>query len=207
MDNKAYLDQIAVKGKNATNKEPLLSPLMIKLLVAGVIMLITVIIVGAIFNSANDKITQSYERLYLRISQMCGNQGPYNKYSKFINSSNLAALANQLETSLTNTNKDLSGQWSSLKVNTTSITKTVMSEETGSFSAYMAQLEKASIAGEMDAYYSSQTANRIMQIKTIEQQILQKTKNKALPAILSNSISDLDILYEKFRDFNDTLYD
>ena len=60
MDNKAYLDQIAVKGKNATNKEPLLSPLMIKLLVAGVIMLITVIIVGAIFNSANDKITQSY---------------------------------------------------------------------------------------------------------------------------------------------------
>ena len=82
-----------------------------------------------------------------------------------------------------------------------------MSEETGSFSAYMAQLEKASIAGEMDAYYSSQTANRIMQIKTIEQQILQKTKNKALPAILSNSISDLDILYEKFRDFNDTLYD
>ena len=171
MDNKAYLDQIAVKGKNATNKEPLLSPLMIKLLVAGVIMLITVIIVGAIFNSANDKITQSYERLYLRISQMCGNQGPYNKYSKFINSSNLAALANQLETSLTNTNKDLSGQWSSLKVDTTS------------------------------------TANRIMQIKTIEQQILQKTKNKALPAILSNSISDLDILYEKFRDFNDTLYD
>ena len=41
MDNKAYLDQIAVKGKNATNSGPLLSPLMIKLLIAGAIMLIT----------------------------------------------------------------------------------------------------------------------------------------------------------------------
>ena len=46
MDNQSYLDQIAVKGKNSINSEPLLSPVMMKLLIAGVIALITIIIVG-----------------------------------------------------------------------------------------------------------------------------------------------------------------
>ena len=191
MDNKAYLDQIAVKGKNATNSRPLLSPLMIKLLIAGAIMLVTLIVVAVMFNNTNDKLTQSYERLYLRITQLCGTKGPYKQYSTFINSSDLAAYANQLETSLTNTANRLS--------------KDVKNEETTSFNSYMHRLEEASVNGQMDSYYSSLTANQIMQLETLEQQILKKTKNKSLPAILEQSISELDKLYERFRDFNSTL--
>ena len=205
MDNKSYLDQIAVKGKNASNSEPLHSPVMIKLLIAGVIMLITIIIVAVMFNNTNAKLTQSYERLYMRITQMCGSKGPYKKYSSFILSSDLTAYANQLETSLTNTTNSLSPVWKSLEVDKSNITKEVKTEETATFNTYMRRLEEASVSGQMDEYYSSQTANQIMQLKTLEEQVLKKTKNKSLPGILEQSISELDKLYEKFRDFNNSL--
>ena len=48
MDNKAYLDQIAVKGK--VKSGPIFTPMLIKLIAAGVVMLITMIIVGSVIS-------------------------------------------------------------------------------------------------------------------------------------------------------------
>ncbi|MBO4855271.1 hypothetical protein J5500_02600 [Candidatus Saccharibacteria bacterium] len=205
MDNQSYLDQIAVKGKNTSNSEPLLSPVMMKLLIAGVIMLITIIIVGVMVSNTNAKLTQSYERLYLRISQMCDSKGPYRKYADFISSSTLASHANRLETSLLGTTKDYTALLGKLKVEKNNISKDVKNEETKTFNTYMGQLERASLSGQMDEYYSSQTANRIMQIVSLEKQVLNKTDNDALKNILNQSLGDLEGLYENFRDFNDTL--
>lgn len=205
MDNQSYLDQIAVKGKNVSNNEPLLSPLMIKLLIAGVIALITIIIVGVMVSNTNAKLTQSYERLYLRISQMCDSKGPYRKYADFISSATLASHANRLETSLLGTTKDYKALLGKLKVEEKNITKDVKTEETKTFNTYMAQLERASLSGQMDEYYSSQTANRIMQIVSLEKQVLNKTDNDALKNVLNQSLGDLQDLYENFRDFNDSL--
>ena len=205
MDNKSYLDQIAVKGKNSSKSEPLLSPVMIKLLIAGVIALITIIIVGVMISNTNSKLTQSYERLYLRLSQMCDSNGPYKKYARFISSSTLASHALSLETTLTTTNKTLESMLSKLDVDKTNITKEVKSEETKTFNNYMTQLDNASISDQMDAYYSSQTANRIMQIVTLEKQVLKKTKSESLPGLLTTSINDLESLYEDFKNFNDSL--
>jgi len=205
MDNQAYLDQIAVKTKKSLSDSPIFTPLIIKLLVASVITLITIIVVGSIISGANAKTTQSYERLYLRVSQMCGNRGPYQTYERNINSSTLSAHANRLETSLINTNKDLDSTLTRLGLKKDAITKTVQNEETTAFNNYMSQLQRASISGQMDAYYSSQTANQIMQIISIERQILSKTNDDTLKSILNSSIGDLESLYENFRDFNDTL--
>jgi hypothetical protein len=205
MDNQSYLDQIAVKGKNTTNSEPLLSPVMIKLLIAGVIALITIIIVGVMINNTNAKLTQSYERLYLRISQMCDSKGPYKKYASFISSSTLAGHAVRLETSLLGTTKEYTAILGKLNVDKSKITKDVKDEETKTFNSYMGQLERASISGQMDEYYSSQTANRIMQIVSLEKQVLNKTDNDALKTVINKSLGDLEGLYENFRDFNDSL--
>ena len=205
MDNKAYLDQIAVKGKKTVNHEPLLTPVMIKILVAGVIMLITIIIVAAMISNTNAKLTQSYERLYLRITQMCGNKGPYRTYAKNIKSPQLLSYANQLETSITNTNNSLSGVWGKLEVSKDKLTKEVKEEENTAFNSYMSRLQEASISGQMDAYYSSQTANQIMKLKTLERQIIKKTTNKTLTPILEQSARDLDELYDLFQNFNDSL--
>ena len=205
MDNQSYLDQIAVKGKNSSKSEPLLSPVMIKLLIAGVIALITIIIVGVMISNTNSKLTQSYERLYLRLSQMCDSNGPYKKYASFISSSTLAGHAVRLETSLLGTTKDYTNILSKLDVDKASITKEVREEENKTSNSYMGQLERASISGQMDEYYSSQTANRIMQIVSLEKQVLNKTNNDTLKTILNKSLGDLEGLYENFRDFNDAL--
>lgn len=205
MDNQSYLDQIAVKGKNTSNSEPLLSPLMIKLLIAGVVALVTIIIVGLMISNANARVTQSYERLYLRVSQMCGSKGPYQNYGRLINSSTLASHANRLETSLTKTSTDLEGVLKKFNIEKNKISKDVKKDEEKTFNAYMSDLERASISGQMDSYYSSQTANRIMQIVSIERQILNKTDNDALKGIINTSIGDLESLYTDFRDFNDML--
>ncbi|MBR6168384.1 hypothetical protein IKQ74_00355 [Candidatus Saccharibacteria bacterium] len=205
MDNQTYLNQIAVKGKRTANGEPLLSPLMIKLLIAGAIMLITIIVVGIMVSSANSKVTQSYERLYLRISQMSGSKGPYNKYAKYINSSNLAGHAVRLETSVAKTSKSLEPLLDKLGVKKDGITKDIKNAETSSFSTYMNKLERASMSGQMDLYYSSQTAERIMQIITVEKQVLTKTNNDSLKSIINDSLNDLETLYENFRDFSNSL--
>ena len=206
MDNQSYLNQIAVKGKRTSSGEPLLSPLMIKLIIAGVIALITIIVVGVMVSSSNAKVTQSYERLYLRISQMTGNKGPYNKYAKFINSSSLAGHAIRLETSIANTNKSLEPLLGKLNVKKDSITKEVKNTETTSFNTYMSKLERASMSGQMDLYYSSLTAERIMQIITIEKQILNKTNNDSLKAVINNSLNDLEPLYDNFYDASNSLH-
>ena len=200
MDNQSYLNQIAVKGKRTSSGEPLLSPLMIKLIIAGVIALITIIVVGVMVSSSNAKVTQSYERLYLRISQMTGN-----KYAKFINSSSLAGHAIRLETSIANTNKSLEPLLGKLNVKKDSITKEVKNTETTSFNTYMSKLERASMSGQMDLYYSSLTAERIMQIITIEKQILNKTNNDSLKAVINNSLNDLEPLYDNFYDASNSL--
>jgi hypothetical protein len=205
MDNKAYLDQIAVKGKKTVNHEPLLTPVMIKILIAGLITLITIVIVAVMINNTNAKLTQSYERLYLRVTQFCGKKGPYETYSKYISSSQLRSYASQLETSITNTNNSLSGIWSSLNVSKDKLTKDVKTEENTAFNSYMSRLQEASISGQMDAYYSSQTANQIMKLKTLERQIIKKTTNKSLTPVLEQSVRDLDELYELFQGFNDSL--
>ena len=205
MDNKSYLDQIAVKSKKSASHEPLLTPVMIKILVAGAIALITIIIVATIISGTNAKLTQSYERLYLRLTQMCGSKGPYSNYSKNISSPQLLSYANQLETSLTNTNNSLDGVWDKLNVDKNKLNKDVKTEETNAFSTYMSRLEEASISGQMDSYYSSQTANQIMKLKTLERQIIKKTNNKTLAPILEQSVRDLDELYDLFQGFNDSL--
>ena len=92
-----------------------------------------------------------------------------------------------------------------LPAKSTKISKDVSSKENSSFSSYMSLLEDASISGQTDATYSAQTADRIMNIILLEQQIRSKSTEKSLAPILDQSITDLQTLYEKFRDFNDSL--
>ena len=81
----------------------------------------------------------------------------------------------------------------------------IKNAETSSFSTYMNKLERASMSGQMDLYYSSQTAERIMQIITVEKQVLTKTNNDSLKSIIYDSLNDLETLYENFRDFSNSL--
>ena len=87
MDNKAYLDQIAVKGKKAMPGKPLLTPAIIKLLAAGIVAIILIFVVIAMLNSNNSKITQKYEALYARATNLVEESGPLVLYDQKLKSS------------------------------------------------------------------------------------------------------------------------
>ena len=201
MDNKAYLDQIAVKG-NKGMAEPLLSPLMIKIIVAGIIALITIVIVGNILNSSNAKTTALYERLYSRINNLHGNNGPFKTYSKKLRSADLIAYASDLETSLTDTGNKLNGVISSLGVKTSAISKEVSSSESSRISNFKSKVDEATFIGTIDPTFATALSAEIDQLMVLERQVRTKTNNTSLVEILDTSLNDLTIIYDKIHDLS-----
>ena len=91
MDNKAYLDEIAVKGKYKGNTGPIISPVIIKLIIAALFAVIALAIVGGIISSKNQETIQLYEAVYERIALLAGNGSPFKEYQNSLYSSDLRA--------------------------------------------------------------------------------------------------------------------
>ena len=199
MDNQSYLDQIAVKGKVKGPSEPLLSPLMIKIIIAGIIALITIVIVGAILNSANTTTINMYERLYLRVMNLHGDKGPYKKYMKYVRSSNLRAYGADLETSLTNTGKQIKSAVTKVGVNTSSITKEVKDEESKRISSLLSKLENARLTSTIDSTYATSVSNEINQLMILERQVRAKTSDAGVASVIDSSLKDLQVIYENMH--------
>ena len=201
MDKQAYLDQIAVKGNKGAG-EPLLTPLMIKIIVAGIIAFITIVVVGSILSSSNAKTSIIYERLYVRINNLHGSSGPYKSYSSKLRSSGLIAYSSDLETSLTNTSNKLNGVIASVGVKTDSINKDVTAEESGRMSTFKAKVDEAALTGTLDSTYATALAAEIDQLMILERQVLSKNSNADLAEILNSSLNDLQIIYDHVHDLS-----
>jgi len=204
MDNKAYLDQIAVKGK--VKSGPIFTPMLIKLIAAGVVMLITMIVVGSIVSSSNAKVIQSHERVYVRISKLADKSynAPLAKYSKLLRDSNLRAYANNLYSTLVSLNGNLGGVISSTGVNTGGISSAVTSAENASITAYTTALEEAILAGTLDRTFASETLYQISTLIQYEKESLKKANSPTYANLINQSINDLQILEEQFNDWTDT---
>ena len=203
MDNKAYLDQIAVKGK--VKSGPILTPMLIKLIAAGVVMLITMIIVGGVISSSNAKVTQTHERVYLRIAKLGdkSSSAPLTKYSKLLRNSDLRSYASNLYNTLLTTNASLSSVISTTGVNTSSISSVVSSEEATNLSNYTAALDNAILAGTLDRTFATETLYQISTLIQYENESLKKANSQSYANLINQSISDLTILQEQFKDWSD----
>ena len=199
MDNKAYLDQIAVKGRVKTG--PVITPTIIKLIAAGAIMLITLIIVGAVISSSNARVTQTYERVYLRISNLAGEESPLKSYVERIKDSDIRAHASALLSSLKNTNATLTNLTDSIGIKADSITKSVQDEESVTLAELEASLENAVLEGNLDSIYATKAYQHINLLLIIESDARQKTTNQQFADLLDNSTSDLEKLQIQFKKF------
>ena len=157
MDNKAYLDQIAVKGK--VKSGPIFTPMLIKLIAAGAIILITMIIVGSIISGSNAKVTQSFERVYVRISNFGSDdyENPLQKYADSIRNSDLRTYCEQLRTIMYDTNTRLSSVISSTGVKTDKISKDISNEESLNWNNYIYALDNALLSGTLDRTFATET--------------------------------------------------
>jgi len=204
MDNKSYLDQIAVKGK-VKSSGPVITPVTIKLIVAGVVALLTIVIVAAIISGANAKVTQSFERVYLRISNLSPdnyNDNALVDYLDKLRDSNLRTYADSFLSSLSTSHGKLEGVISSVGVNPDSISKEVDESETSNMSSLQAELEEAELNGTLDEVYASNVYYQISTLLQYEADARKKTNNQQFANILDASTKDLKILEEKVHNWS-----
>ncbi|MCQ2571332.1 MAG: hypothetical protein MJ154_03770 [Candidatus Saccharibacteria bacterium] len=205
MDNKAYLDQIAVKGK--VKSGPIFTPMLIKLIAAGVILLITLVIVGNVISSSNAKITQTYERVYYRVSQLSTNSNttnPLKKYLDKLRDSNLRSYATNLFSVLTSANQSLGGVISGVGVKTSSISKEVTTAESGSLTAYMAALDNAVLAGTLDRTFATETNYQVSTLIQYSNESLKKTNNQAYANTINKFIQDLTVIQQQIEEWSNS---
>lgn len=204
MDNKAYLDQIAVKGK--VKSGPIFTPMLIKLIAAGAIILITMIIVGSIISGSNAKVTQSFERVYVRISNFGSDdyENPLQKYADSIRNSDLRTYCEQLRTIMYDTNTRLSSVISSTGVKTDKISKEIASDESLNWSNYVYALDNALLSGTLDRTFATETEYQLSTLIQYEHEALNKSNNQEFSNILQQSIKDLTSLQQNFKSWADS---
>ncbi|MBR3176915.1 hypothetical protein IKG13_01385 [Candidatus Saccharibacteria bacterium] len=200
MDNKAYLDQIAVKGK--VKSGPIFTPMLIKIIAAGVVALITLIIVGAVISSSNSKVTQTYERAYLRITNLANAKGPLQVYAEKVKDSNLRSYALTFFSSLKTTNVSLSGISNNIGIKPNDISKTVKGEEDANTADLEASFNNAVLTGTIDEVYASKFYQQISLLLAIEAEARAKTTNQQFASVLDQSTNDIVIIQNQLNEFN-----
>lgn len=204
MDNKAYLDQIAVKGKRHLVSGPILSPTILKLLIVAIIAIISLFIVGAVISSTNTQLSDNYARLFTRIKNFTENDGPLNTYGEELKSSDLRAHALTLSSSLTSTLNSLGGIANNLGVDPDNPPSSVQDSEAELLGAFNSTLYSAQLNGQLDRSFASETAYQISLLLSLESEIREKSSNSNLAPILDSSINDLTSLQKNFTDYSNS---
>lgn len=199
MDNKAYLDEIAVKGKKKFSAGPILTPVMIKLIAAAAVAVVAMIVVGGILASKNGEVAEVHQMVYARIESLLDDEGPLNSYSERLKSSDLRTYTVQLLSSLESSRSaiETSGQ------NVTASGK-VTDENSGLMMTYMNELEDGMLSGQLDKVYATDTAYHLSLLISLEQQARAKATNDVYANALDASIRDLQTLQKNFKEYSDT---
>lgn len=205
MNGKEYLDQIAVKGK-VKSGGVIFTPILIKLIAAGLIALIAIITVGIVISNSNAKVTQTYERVYLRIHNLSKNDynNPLNKYNSKIRNSDLRSYAETFLSVMTTTDSSLGGVISAVGVKTDKISKEVSTAESANISNLTNLLLDAAYAGNIDRVYATNVTYQISTLLQYETEALKKSNNQSFTNVISQSKNDLAQLLTQFQNWVDT---
>ena len=204
MDNKAYLDEIAVKGKKKFSAGPMLTPVMLKLIIVGVFAVIAMIVVGTMLSSNNDGSAATHEAVYFRMTGLLDKKSAINTYIKKVKASELRSYTSSLIASLTTSTSEIKGAASRIGLNTSSASADVSSQNSLILNQYLMELDDAYLTGTLDATYASSTAYQLSILIGLEQSARMKTSDGPYATTLDNSIRDLTALEESFRNYADT---
>ena len=204
MDNKAYLDEIAVKGKKKFSAGPILTPLMLKLIIVGSIAVIVMIIVGSILGNKSTDIAVVHESVYARITGLLSDDGPIKTYYEKVRSSDVREYASSLISSLSTAASRINAVSSSIGLNTEGLSSEAMAENDAAMSEFANELETAYLNGTLDVTYASSTSYQLSMLISLEEQARIKTSNAEYAEALDNSIRDLTTLQKQFKKYGDT---
>lgn len=201
MDNKAYLDQIAVKDTKKTQSSPLLSPALLKLIIGALFLIVVLIAMISIFSGQNKNNNSSYAELYQRYEKLLAEDSPMitqkeNLHSSALraNTANFLSLARSFKTTYTNATTS-----TGLDIYTLAPEKYSTIEQ--EFSDFGTNLNNAYMNGYLDQSYASECAYQVAILIQLEEDIYNTANNDALREILKSNIENLrtfQAIYEKY---------
>jgi len=201
MDNKAYLDQIAVKEAPKSKGSSLLSPALLKLIIGALVLIVMLLVIISIFSNQNKTSYDSYAELYARYSRLLGEDSPMLAQKENLHSSELRAntasfislgksFLSSYESATTSSGIDIY----SLSSDRTSI---VESE----FVDYNNNLADAYMNGYLDSAFASECGYQLAIIIQLENDIISTTDNDSLKAKINTNLNNLKTFREVYQKY------
>ena len=203
MDNKAYLDEIAVKGKKKFASGPLLTPVMIKIIIVGVAALICMIVVASMLGSKGEDNTSIHQAVYLRVNSLLDSRGPVQQYLKKVKASDVRTYTSSLISSLTTTEAGIKSASGRVGFTPGSAPSEVSTANSAQITTLTTELERAYLRGNLDVTYASNLAYQLTLLISLEKQARTKTNDDAYAKVLDASMRDLEKLEENYRNYAD----
>lgn len=199
MDNKAYLDQIAVKEqpKKSSPLSSLLSPMLLKLIIGAVVLIILLIVVTAILNSNNSSSSSSYSALYERYSLLLAEDSAMQTQKDNLRSAELRSnTTNFIITSDTFLNNYTSAV---TNAGTTITTGDALIAE--DMNSYAENLNSAYMNGYLDDSFASESAYQLAVLVQLETNIINTTDNTSLKELLTTNLESLKTYQAIYQDY------
>lgn len=200
MDNKAYLDQIAVK-ETKKSQSPLLSPALLKLIIGALFLIVVLIAMISIFGSQNKNASTSYAELNQRYAKLLAEDSPMLMQKENLHSSALRANTASFISLSRSFSTTYANAASSAGLDIYTLTPEKYSTIEQEFTNFNTNLNTAYMNGYLDQSYASECAYQVAMLIQLEEDIYNTTNNDALREILSTNLDNLrtfQAVYEKY---------
>ena len=210
MDNKTYLDQIAVKGKNSSAgsfapKKSLISPAIIKLILVGLIIIATLLGVLNVIKQTNKADFTSHQTLYLRAQNLAAPSSPLYTYAPKVKSDDVREETETLLYIINKLNTTLANQIVAEGGDVTDIPESVLTTESQLASEYTQALADSLYTGTLDRTYVNKTYHQITMLSAAVSDVKNKATSEDFAKTLAETERDLAAVEEKFLEFT-TIY-
>ncbi|MBQ1372760.1 hypothetical protein IIY67_00885 [Candidatus Saccharibacteria bacterium] len=200
MDNKAYLDQIAVKSKKTTS-QPIFTPTVIKLLVTSLIVLILFVVVFSIFNHSNFERKQKFAAIYQRTTSLIAEEAPLITYDEELKSATLRQYNDMFFTSLSSFNTSYASLVSSGGLNVGNASNKVIEADTLNTAEITNSLEEGYLNGIIDDVYASTALYQVSVLINMNQEALNVATNTEVANLITKFNDELKLIQENYRKF------
>ena len=203
MDNFEYLNQISQSNRPVKHRISPKGPktsLIIKLSAVGVLIFFLLMALGSMLGNLNHKSNDLTKQLYNRTTNL---NTVLTTYNRDLKSSQLRAIGVSLSAILTNASNQLSGY---LTVNSKDKNALVLDEKTAASETQLINdlnesLNNAKLNGVLDRYYDNQIGLQVSLLLAQTSQLLARTKDANLTAILTNLHTSLETIHQSIENY------
>lgn len=195
MNNMDYLSQItgAVQGSNKGNGgQKLLTPLMIKIIVVGVVLFVLLLVVGGMLGGLASKAADLAKQIDVRMTNLIALEDTYGKEVK---SPKLRALGDTMNGVMTDTTQKLTALLNETeKFDVSKPTGKFADEEAKTSEELGVAFENAWLNGQLDEVFVREMSYQVTVLLSMESEVLERTQNEELQGIMNKSTEDLQII-------------